>query len=103
MAISPEEWRAKGIELFGEDRMEWAFVCPSCGHVATVKDWKEAGASPGHVGFSCIGRWLGSPDENTFTKNGGPCQYSGGGLISLNPITIETEPGPTHVFDFARE
>ena len=99
--INHAEWRAKAIDLFGRNPLDWAFVCPSCGHVATVRDWKEAGASSDHTGFSCIGRWLDAPDKNTFSKNGGPCQYAGGGLIGLNPVTVETESGHIRVFEFA--
>lgn len=100
--MSHEQWTAKAIELFGEEPMDWAFVCPSCGFVATLRDWKEAGASSSHAGFSCVGRWMDAPDKNTFSKNGGPCQYSGGGLITLNPVTVETDSGPIiRVFDFA--
>lgn len=100
--MTQKEWTDKGIELFGKDRMEWAFICPSCGHVAKVRDWKDAGASSDHAGFSCVGRWLDAPDGNTFKRKGGPCQYAGGGLIKLNPVVVETKSGhQIRVFDFA--
>ena len=73
--------------------MKWRFVCPSCGHVASVKDWKDAGASEGEVAFSCVGRHLNADDAKTFKHDGGPCQYAGGGLFGLNPVTVIHEDG----------
>lgn len=29
--ISQADWEAKGAELFGTDKEDWVFVCPSCG------------------------------------------------------------------------
>jgi hypothetical protein len=68
--------------------MEWQFICPLCGHVASGKDYKAAGAPGGAVAYSCIGRWLNTkiPMESS---NKGPCNYAGGGLFNLNPVEIE--------------
>jgi hypothetical protein len=85
---SIEEWRAEAAQLFGDDPLEWRFVCPSCGHIAAVKDWKEAGAPVEAAAFSCVGRWL-PKAERAFQKNGGPCDYAGGGLFRLNPVKID--------------
>jgi hypothetical protein len=41
--MTQDQWRARAVELFGADR----FGCPSCGHITSVQDWKEAGASEG--------------------------------------------------------
>lgn len=77
--------------------MNWKFRCPSCGHVASVQDWKNAGAPENAAAFSCVGRWLQERKE-AFTKNG-PCNYAGGGLFRLNPVKLEgMDVGP---FDFA--
>ena len=102
--ISREQWEAEGEALFGPDQMTWRFVCPSCGHVATPQDWKDAGATQGAVAFSCVGRWL-STAEDAFTKTGGPCNYAGGGLIGLNPVVV-VEPDEKErvaIFDFAQK
>ena len=96
--MTQEEWRAKAVELFGQDPMDWKFVCPACKHVASVRDWRDAGASQGEVAFSCVGRRLNADDRNTFQGKGGPCQYAGGGLFRLNPVAIE---GHENVFAFA--
>jgi hypothetical protein len=83
-----EEWYAKGENLFGPDIMRWRFVCPSCGHVASVQEWKNAGAPEGAVAFGCIGRYLPERSE-AFGGDGGPCNYTGGGLIRLNPVDVD--------------
>ena len=96
--MTQEQWRAEAVELFGPDPMDWKFVCPSCGHVASVRDWKDAGATEGEAAFSCVGRHLNADDKNTFQKKGGPCQYAGGGLFKLNPVKVD---GHENVFAFA--
>lgn len=92
----------EAIGKFGEDQMKWAFVCPSCDYVATVQNWKDAGAREGEVGFSCVGRHLNAGDEHTFNHDGGPCNYAGGGLIGLNPVTVVFLDGKkVNIFEFA--
>jgi hypothetical protein len=97
---SPDAWREEAKRIFGDDPMNWRFVCPSCGHVASVADWKAAGASEGEVAFSCVGRHL--KGSKQMCEKPGPCNYAGGGLIGLNPVAITVEPGKvTRVFAFA--
>ena len=99
-----KEWKERAVALFGQDHMKWRFVCPSCGHIATVQDWKNAGASEGEVGFSCVGRHLGAGDESTFKNSGGPCNYAGGGLFRINPVLVKTSNGDeVSMFDFAED
>lgn len=96
-----EGWIAKGRELFGTDTTRWRFVCPACGHVASVRDWKDAGAPETAVGFSCVGRWLANA-RDAFVKGTGPCNYAGGGLFRLNPVSITMPNGSVeHAFAFA--
>lgn len=83
------EWFTEGERLFGTDIMQWRFVCPSCGHVASVQDWKDAGAPEGAVAFSCIGRYLPQCNEAFNGPGTGPCNYTGGGLFGLNPVDVE--------------
>lgn len=103
--LTHAEWLAEGARRFGPDPIKWRFVCPSCNHVAAAEDWKAAGASAGAVGFSCLGRFTGDPKkahDNTFMRSGGPCNYTGGGLFRMNPVTITFEDGSTQTaFDFA--
>ena len=71
--MTHEEWTAEAERRFGKNAHDWKFVCPSCGHVASVRDWKEAGATEGEVAFSCVGRRTGAADDRTFRGKGGPC------------------------------
>ena len=98
---SADEWNAEGILKFGPDQMEWRFVCPGCGHVASVQDWKNAGAPSSAVAFSCVGRWTEGAKE--FGSPGpGPCNYAGGGLFRLNPVMVTGDHGKQHgLFEFA--
>ncbi len=96
--MTEAEWRKEGERRFGPDQAEWKFVCPACGHVAAVKDWKEQGA----VAYSCVGRW--QPDAKNMGVRPGPCSYAGGGLFRLNPVEIVMDDGSSQcLFDFASE
>lgn len=84
--------------------MKWRFKCPVCGHVASVQDYKDAGARENEVGFNCIGRYL-PGSRRAFGGSGpGPCDYTGGGLFHLNPVRITTDDDEILMrFDFADE
>jgi len=87
--MTRDEFQSEAVRRFGLDPMQWAFVCPACGHVATVQEWKDAGASEGEVAFSCIGRHI-EGSRKAFGGNGpGPCDYAGGGLFRLNPMDVQ--------------
>lgn len=87
------------IDRFGHDRNDWKFVCPSCGHVASVAEYKAAGAENA-IGYSCIGRWTGAT-QKAFAKGTGPCDYAGGGLIGINPVRVVSEDGGINMFELA--
>ncbi|MEW6573152.1 MAG: VVA0879 family protein, partial [Bacillota bacterium] len=87
--MTREEWYAEGRRRFGDDVMKWKFVCPACGHVASVQDYKDAGAPEGAVAFSCIGRYLPNAKQAFDPEGPGPCNYTGGGLFRLNPVRID--------------
>jgi hypothetical protein len=92
------EWEIEGKKRFGDKMLDWKFKCPACGHIASVKDYKNAGAETGVVAFSCIGRYLKTEPRRAFGEDGkGPCDYAGGGLIGLNPVEVEG----IHYFEFA--
>ncbi len=96
---SLDAWHAEGRRRFGDDKMQWAFLCPSCGHRWIVSDWKDAGATEGEVAFSCVGRHLeGSGDLGSAP---GPCNYAGGGLFKLNPVSITIDGTDHYAFAFA--
>lgn len=102
-----DEWLAEGERRFGADRLKWRFVCPGCGHVQAVEDFrpfKDEGAKPESAYFNCIGRfsarlmkreWLGG-------EGPGPCNYTTGGLFNISPVTITREgERPVSAFAFA--
>ena len=99
--LTHAEWLAEACLKFGADAKAWKFVCPSCGHVASVQDWKDAGAPEGGVAFSCVGRYTGAGGEKAFKHAGGPCNYTSGGLFNISPVTVIYEGGQQSVFEFA--
>ncbi|GAB1340905.1 VVA0879 family protein [Gemmatimonas sp.] len=99
--MTHEAFLAEARRRFGDDPAAWCFVCPSCGHVASVRDWREAGAPNSAIGFSCVGRWSGGDDTKTFMNSGGPCQYAGAGLFRINPVTITGHGEDYRVFALA--
>jgi len=99
--MTVQDWNAKGERLYGKNKANWKFKCPSCGYVASAQEWKDAGDDGSQTAFSCIGRLLGS-EKTIGDKTGGPCNYAGGGLFRLNPVEITNDDGQTSwFFDFA--
>ena len=97
--MTQEEWGAEMRARFGEDPMDWAFICPVCGHVQKVSDFRDAKAPHDAVGFSCIGRWTkGSKDAWSEGDNAKGCNYAGGGLIQVNPLLVVSSDGEQQVF-----
>lgn len=102
--LTHAEWIAEGERRFGGDQLKWRFVCPGCGHVAAVEDWKRVGAASWDAGVSCIGRWIPNAREFLGGTGPGPCNYSGGGLFGLNPQPVACGSDQVlHVFAFADE
>jgi hypothetical protein len=100
-----DDWTAEATRRFGDNSENWKFVCPICQHVASVKDWRNAGAESA-TAFSCIGRYTAAKRE-AFADDGGrskssPCNYAGGGLFKLNPVVVTDPEGREHqMFAFA--
>ena len=100
--VSFDEWIAEAKGLFGT-RAQVRFVCPACGHIASVQQWLDAGAKIEHAGFSCIGRWIEGSRSAMFGNGKGPCDYAGGGLFRLNPVTVVFKSGESaDMFEFDR-
>jgi hypothetical protein len=86
--VTLEDFVARAEALFGTDRMNWRFVCPGCGHIASIREYKDAGAPEGAVGFSCIGRYLENCRDWLTGTGNGPCNYTAGGLLGIAPIEL---------------
>lgn len=103
--LTYEEWEKMGQQLYGKDKKEWKFKCPSCGFVQTFNDFiKEGSSKEGAqrmIGFSCIGRVMKEKREFLSKKKKGPCNYAGGGLFRINPVTITNNGKEQSYFDFA--
>jgi hypothetical protein len=103
---SPEEWQAEGLRRFGEFH-KFRFVCPLCGHVQGVEDFKpfkDQGATPDSAFQVCIGRYTGAGEtkRDPSGKLSQPCNYAGSGLFRLSPVRVKTADGKEiHAFGFA--
>lgn len=91
--ITYENWKKEALKRYPDKNI--AFVCPVCGYRQTIEDYKAAGAPQGAWGFACIGRFLDKDKcrqafggKNAGKTRRGPCDYTGGGLFRLNPLTI---------------
>lgn len=87
--MTKADWEARGTKLFGPDQLKWRFVCPACGNVAAVEDYKPfkaKGAQPDSATHNCIGRYDGHDAVPMGTAK--PCNYTGYGLFNLCPVWI---------------
>lgn len=111
--MTHDEWTARGAELFGENVLQWKFVCPMCGNVQTAEDFrpfKDKGASPSSVNQECIGRYYpkemrgGLSEDHANNKVKQPCDYAGYGLFRLSPVHVKLPTGEViRSFAFAEE
>ena len=102
--ISEKEWREEGTKLFGEDMSNWRFKCCNCGHVQSVKDFKDLNIEEpeNKAYFSCIGRWTHGCQGKMGNKIQ-PCNYTLGGLLCITDLFVVTEEGKDiPVFEFDR-
>ncbi len=88
--MTKAEWMAEGTRLFGPNTDKWRFVCPSCGNLAAIEDfrqYKDRGATPDSATCQCIGRYTGA--KGAFdAKKFKPCNYAGYGLFRLSPVVV---------------
>jgi hypothetical protein len=102
--IPHAEWLAEAERRFGWDPMFWRFVCPSCGHVASIRDWKDLGVAESGIAVSCLGCYTGdrkTMEDRMFKRKGGPCNYCGEGRRPMNPVIVDLGNGelrPTFAF-----
>lgn len=79
---SVKEWQDEAKRRFGPDMMDWKFRCPMCGHVASIRDFKKAGAkSPNCAYQECIGRYTGKGSPKEGDDSG--CDWCAYGLFGI--------------------
>jgi predicted RNA-binding Zn-ribbon protein involved in translation (DUF1610 family) len=107
------EWLAEGKRIFGEDFNQWKFVCPMCGHVQTIQDFRDLHArgydvTPDTARFNCYGRYVPAEGRRSAFIDGketikSPCDYTSGGLFICSPVVVIDDAGTRHSsFDFYR-
>lgn len=105
ITYTTEEWRAEGERRFGKNMMDWRFVCPICGNVASCEEFRQfesRGATPNSATCECIGRYTGGVGAFDDRKVGQkPCNYAGYGLFRLSPVRVIQEGKEIHTFAFA--
>ena len=100
--INEADWRSEGHKRYGDKITDWVMRCPLCKIETKVQEWLDHDA-PNQVAFSCIGRAKGSKRE-ALASGEGPCNYAGGGLFRLNPVTVVFPDGSeSEYFDFAKD
>jgi len=102
--ITLATWLAQGEALFGTEPLDWKFVCPCCGNVQTMREFKVLKVEDVQQAYSsCIGRFDGVHGSVNMGTKPGPCNYAGFGLFGLNPVAvIHPETGKqVDVFAFA--
>ena len=102
--MTQKEWMEEGKKRFGEDFMNWKFQCPMCCHVASIKDFKDAGAKDPNCAYQeCIGRYQGKGAPVKGDSSG--CNWAAYGLFGIpngKGITVISDDGiGTECFDFA--
>jgi len=102
--MTKEESMAKGKQLFGENMMKWRFICPGCGHIQAVEDfkpYKDKGVTPDSARNECIGRYAGGKSwMNDKQSKLGPCDYAGYGLFNICPVKVVDDQGEHWCFAF---
>ena len=107
--INVNDWLAEARELFGDNVDDWKFVCPMCGNIQSVADFRKLHdeghkTNPEDAYFNCIGRYIGG--RSAFLedkKEGPPCDYTLGGLFCMAKTFVNKDGKDHPVFEFYRE
>ena len=88
------EWEEEGKCRFGDDQLDWKFKCPACGHIQSMREFKEAGLEPHLAYLHCASRHgLGGRED---------CKWTIGGLLRVGgQYVIDGKYCPRLVFEFA--
>ena len=99
-----DEWWAEAHKRF-EHREDVAFQCPACKHIATLRDFKDAGLDPEDAATNCIGRLTGKGvDFFKVGKDKGDgcnwCAYGLFGTLNGGRVVVMPDGKEILVFDF---
>lgn len=96
------DWLAEARRRFGDNALDWRFVCPFCGNVASGRDWKDAGGDPQRSYVECIGRLIGAKGGLNRDREQ-PCDWAAFGLLGTlhGGARVKHQSGEMLVFDFA--
>ena len=97
--LSYKEWINKAIELFGKDSKNWGFVCPSCGHIQSVKSVLEHNPS---LNPEDVKKWINYSCEGRYNEGEG-CDWTLGGLFKIHKLEINYLGKEIPSFEFAKE
>lgn len=88
-----DDWVTELKRRFGNDAKQWKFVCPACGQIQSIQNFidNKIEKPEGKVYSSCIGRWV----------KGRGCDWTLGGLLKINKLTVIYNGNPTPVFEMA--
>lgn len=97
-----KEWLAELEKRFGDNSLNWAFVCPACGKVSTLQEFKDAGAEPSDSYQTCIGRHTGKGAPTKDSIDG--CNWCAFGLFGTagrGDVVIADDGSEIDVFKMA--
>lgn len=83
------EFGAFARARFGQNALDWAFVCPNCGDIATARDFPDDQRD--HVGQECVGRHRGALKADGGMAERG-CNWAAYGLIP-GPLKVTLADG----------
>ena len=98
------EWLNEGKNRFGEDFLDWKFQCPMCGHISSIREFKEAGADNLVCAYQeCIGRYMGKGSPKEGDSSG--CNWTAYGSFEITNgkgiIVIGKDGLGIKIYDFA--
>ena len=103
-----QQWLDELKSRFGENIMDWAFKCPACGKVSTIREFINAGAEIHDSYQNCIGRFNGKGrpylDGKGSYKDG--CDWAAYGLfgtMNKGNIVISENGNRIEVFPMAEK
>lgn len=97
-----KEWLDKGKKLFGDDFLKWKFVCPACGKISSVQEFKDVGADANDSYQCCIGRFTGKGAPTKVSKDG--CNWAAFGFLGTlgeGDTVIADDGHEVAIFKFA--